>query len=324
MRRFLASTIGGLAALASLVGTPVSGAVPESKDPIKLALNEWSGQHITTKVAGEILTRMGYSVEYVTAGYVPQMIALGDGTLHAALEIWLSNIGDNWDKARETGKVVEIGSLGLNAKEGWAYPEHMKEICPGLPDWKALATDECQKALATAETLPDGRILDYPPDWGEHSARIIEGLGLKYQAVPAGSEGALVSEMKSSALKKTPLVAMFWTPHWLFNEMKIEWVDLPAYEPACLEDPAWGVNPDATGDCGLAVTQIIKIAWVGFEKKWPAALRFLKNYTMAVDDQIAMMAAIDVEGRKLDQVTKEWVDKNESKWRPWVEAALNK
>ena len=41
------------------------GAVDE---PIKLALNEWSGQHITTRVAGGILERMGYQVEYVTAG----------------------------------------------------------------------------------------------------------------------------------------------------------------------------------------------------------------------------------------------------------------
>ena len=28
-------------------------------EPIKLAINEWTGQHITTRVAGEILKRMG-------------------------------------------------------------------------------------------------------------------------------------------------------------------------------------------------------------------------------------------------------------------------
>ena len=30
-------------------------AVPESSDPIKLAMNEWTGQHISTHVVGEIL-----------------------------------------------------------------------------------------------------------------------------------------------------------------------------------------------------------------------------------------------------------------------------
>jgi len=323
--RLLNSLKAGLAASALLIAQTMSasaGSVPESTDTIKLALNEWSGQHITTKVAGEILTRMGYKVEYVTAGYVPQLIALGEGKLSAALEIWLSNIGDNWPNAKATGKVIEIGPLGLAAREGWAYPEHMKEICPGLPDWKALQSDKCKAALATAETLPDGRILDYPPDWGQHSGRMIKGLGLPFQAVPAGSEGALVSELKASVLKKTPLIAMFWTPHWLHNEMKIEFLDLPAYDAACLDNPSWGVNPNEAGDCGLPVTEIIKIAWVGFEGKWPAAFRFLKNYTMNVDDQIAMMFAVDVEGRKLDTVVKEWVEKNEAKWQPWVKTAL--
>ena len=56
------------------------GAVEE---PIKLALNEWTGQHITTRVAGEILERAGYTVEYVTAGYFPQFTALADGTVTA-------------------------------------------------------------------------------------------------------------------------------------------------------------------------------------------------------------------------------------------------
>ena len=73
--------------------------VPESKDPIKLAINEWTGQHITTHVAGEILTRMGYTVEYVTAGYYPQMTALQDNTVSATLEIWSSNIGEHYDNA---------------------------------------------------------------------------------------------------------------------------------------------------------------------------------------------------------------------------------
>ena len=58
---------------------------------IKLAINEWTGQHLTTRVAGAVLERAGYSVEYVTAGYTPQFIAIGDGELHATLEIWTSN-----------------------------------------------------------------------------------------------------------------------------------------------------------------------------------------------------------------------------------------
>jgi glycine betaine/proline transport system substrate-binding protein len=41
-------------------------------------------QHITTYVAGEVLKRMGYNVEYTTAGYLPQFEAIQDGTVTAS------------------------------------------------------------------------------------------------------------------------------------------------------------------------------------------------------------------------------------------------
>ena len=132
--------VAGLAVAATLgLATPANaGSVPESTDPIKLAINEWTGQHISTRVAGEILQRMGYNVEYVTAGYFPQFQALTDGTVSASLEIWSNNVGDQWDTAKATGQVVHIGDLGVDTNEGWLYPKYVADICPGLPDWKAL------------------------------------------------------------------------------------------------------------------------------------------------------------------------------------------
>ena len=67
---------------------------------IKLAINEWTGQHLSTRVAGAILERAGYTVEYVTAGYGPQFIALGEGDLHATLEIWTSNAPGQFNEGR--------------------------------------------------------------------------------------------------------------------------------------------------------------------------------------------------------------------------------
>ncbi|MEM7222327.1 MAG: ABC transporter substrate-binding protein [Pseudomonadota bacterium] len=290
-------------------------------DPIKLALNEWTGQHITTKVAGEILSRAGYNVEYVTAGYFPQFQALGDGSIAASLEIWSNNIGDNWIKARDDGSVVYIGDLGVDTNEGWMYPKHMEEVCPGLPDWQAL--EDCAETMATPETFPDGRILSYPADWGTRSADMITGLAIPYQAVPAGSEGALVAELKAAQDKKSPLIMMFWAPHWVLAEVDVGWVDMPKYDAACATDASWGPNPDEVNDCGVDVATTFKVAWPGMEQKWPAAFEFLKNYQMSADDQIPMMAAIDVRGEDLDEVTKTWVDENEAKWRPVLDAALN-
>jgi glycine betaine/proline transport system substrate-binding protein len=274
-------------------------------EPIKLALNEWTGQHITTRVAGEILQRAGYQVEYVTAGYFPQFTALTDGSVTASLEIWSNNIGDNWIKARDSGKVVHIGDLGLETNEGWMYPIHMEELCPGLPDWQALA--DCTEALATPETFPDGRILSYPADWGTRSADIINGLAIPYQAVPAGSEGALVAELKGATDKKSPLIMMFWAPHWVLSSTETGWVEIPE---------------DLVVKASMQKPRTFKVVWPGAAEKWPHAFKFLQAYQITNDVQEPLMDLIDNQGQDALEVTKKWVDENESVWQPMVDQAM--
>lgn len=310
-------TIGLSSGLLSPAHAAELGAV--DKD-IRLSMVEWTGARITTQIAGNILERMGYDVEYVTAGNYPQYMALAEGSLHATLEVWANNAGELYPKMKAAGKVVDIGSLGLETREGWMYPVHMETICPGLPALKAL--EECAGKLATAETFPNGRILSYPADWGTRSADMIKGLDVPYAAVPAGSEGALVAELKASVQTKTPLVMMFWAPHWVLAEVDVNWVELPEYEPACTEDPAWGPNPNAVNDCGVSPPLVTKVAWAGFEDTWPAAWEFLKEFQMDAREQEKLMLRVDQQGEDLGKATADWVEKNQDVWQPWVDRAL--
>ena len=304
---------------AILVAPPLQAQIPESDEPIKLAINEWTGQHISTRVVGEILKRMGYNIEYVTAGYYPQMQALEDNTISATLEIWSSNIGEHYDKALASGKVEELGDLGLEPVETWYYPPYAEEKCPGLPDWQALK--KCVEAFANAESFPQGRLVDYPADWGTTNVERIKALGLDYVSVPAGSEGALVAEIKGATARKEPLLVMFWSPHWVHAVVDLKPVKLPAYESGCYDDPKVGINPDATYDCDWERGYIKKMGWIGLKDKWPAAYKLLKAYTLRNEDQIPMMNAVDQEGKKLEEVVMQWVESNEAIWQPWVESA---
>jgi glycine betaine/proline transport system substrate-binding protein len=149
----------------------------------------------------------------------------------------------------------------------------------------------------------------------------LTALSLPLQSVPAGSEGALVAEIKAAESKNKPILVMFWSPHWLHAEVDLNMVELPPYEEGCTEDPSVGLNPDATYDCDWARGNINKIGWIGMEEKWPAAFQLLQSYTLRNEDQIPMMAAIDVRGEDLDTVIEQWVDANEATWKPWVDAA---
>lgn len=304
-------------ALASAVSAADLGAVDE---PIKLAINEWTGQHVSTYIAGGMLEAAGYKVEYVTAGYMNMFQAMADGEIHGAMEIWESNVSEQFGEMAAEGKLVELSDLGLEAREGIAYPAHVAEICPGLPAWEAL--NDCAMQFATAETLPMGRLVDYPADWGTPGADRAGALGLPLKAVPAGSEGALITEIRAATEKKSPLLITFWQPHWAMSAYDLQWVALPAGEPACYEDPAWGPNPNATSDCDFLPARIFKAGWPGIEQKWPAAFEILNNYTLSTADQQPMMGAVDVDGKPVEEVVAAWMAANEGAWKPVVDAAI--
>lgn len=314
--KLLGTTLGAFGMIASVAGAAEMGAVDQ---PIKLAVNEWTGQHVSTHVAGEMLKAAGYQVEYVTAGYMNMYQAMADGEIHGAMEIWSSNVSDDYAKKVEGGGLVELGNLGLNAKEGIAYPAHVAELCPGLPKWEAL--QDCAQVFATAETLPNGRLVDYPADWGTPGADRMTGLELPIKAIPAGSEGALIAELRASTERKTPLLITFWQPHWAMSAYDVQFVELPAGEDACFTEPSWGPNPNAVNDCDFSPSRIFKAGWSGMEETWPAAFEILSDYQLAVDDQQPMMGAIDVDGGSVEDVVAAWMAANEKKWRPVVEAA---
>ena len=177
--------------------------------------------------------------------------------------------------------------------------------------------------FATAETLPAGRLVDYPADWGTPGADRVAGLELPFKAVPAGSEGALIAELRASSEKKSPLLIVFWQPHWAMSAYDVQFVDLPAGEDACYEDAAWGVNPNALNDCDFLPTRIFKTAWSGFAEKWPAAYEILNAYQLTTEAQQPLMGAVDVDGGAIEEVVAAWLSDNEATWKPVVDAALN-
>lgn len=312
--RFLATA--ALCLMGSAAGAADLGAVDE---PIKLAVNEWTGQHITTRIAGRMLEAAGYKVEYVTAGYQNMWQAMSEGELDAAVEVWESNVPETYRQMQAAGQIEDLGALGLVAREGFVYPAHVADLCPGLPAWEALL--DCAMQFATPETLPEGRIVDYPGEWGTPGADRTKALGLPFKAVPAGAEGALIAEMRASVERKTPLVAVFWQPHWAMSAFDLKFVALPEGTEACYADPAAGPNPDVTGDCDFLPTRVFKAAWPGLKDKWPAAHEILTGLTLSTEMQQPMMGAIDVDGKDVESVTAEWLAANEAVWRPVVDAA---
>jgi glycine betaine/proline transport system substrate-binding protein len=294
--------------LAGATGMAQAAELGAKDEPIKLAVLEWTGNHVSVHMAGQLLEKLGYKVEYVTAGSFPEFSGLADGSLSATIEVWMNNVGDIFPKVLEAKQIEVVGPLNLETREGWVYPKHMEQICPGLPDWTALEKPECVQALASPDTAPNGRFLDYPADWGSRAATILADNNMPYTAVPAGSEGALVAELEAATAAKSPLIMMFWGPHYALAQNEVGWVKLP---PCKSQDNAHCINPP----------EVKKIVWSEFSKKWPAAYEFLKHFEVNAEEQQEMMLRIDKGGENIDKVVKEWVDSHEDRWSTWIKAA---
>lgn len=303
----------------SAIAGASAASLPEDPAPIRLAMNEWSSQNLLTQIAGRILERTGYKVEYVAAGYTAQLPALQSGDLTASMEVWETNVGEGFGDMVKEGKLDIVSENGLKGGGGWVYPEYVEAMCPGLPDWKAL--QKCAKIFATAETLPHGQLVDFPPEWGNmHTGDRLASLGIDLKPVSGGSEGAMLAVLRSSVATKKPALVYLWWPHPIFSELKLAHVDLPAWSPECETDPKWGPNPNATFDCGEAPGRIMVVAWAGMQQKWPVAYRILKNFKF--DNQEDMNLSYSIEqGKKVGDVADDWLASHSELWQRWVSQA---
>lgn len=302
--------------LAAAAGSAFAQSVPESEDPIKMTINDWTGQEITTRAMGGVLEEMGYNVDYVQADYLAQFAGLESGDLDVAMEIWETTGKDALEKSLKTGDTVDLGETGMEAKEEWWYPAYVKEDCPGLPDWKAL--NDCAELFASPETSPKGRYLGGPVTWGGYDEERIEALGLDFEVIHAGTDAALLAEVQSAYQRKKPILAWIYAPHWAPIQFEGEWVKFPEYEDACYEDPSWGENKDKAYDCGKPYGWIKAVGWAGGEEKWPAAYQAIRNFTMTNEDMGEMIGKVDVDGMPLQTVVDEWLDANQDTWKTWI------
>lgn len=315
MQQKVLKTLSIWAAAAYLAVTGLSAAsakAPESNDPIKIALFDWTSVNLNAKILGNILTKLGYTVEYPTADYLSSLTTgMTTGDLTVAMELWDTTAKDAMKASDATGQTENLGKLGPKSKEEWWYPLYMKEKCPGLPDWKALLDPKCAQAFSTPDTAPNGRYLGGPVTWEGFDDERAKALKLPITVVHAGTDGAMWAELDSAYQRKAPILMWIYSPHWAPTKYEGEWVQFPEFTPECYSEKKY--------TCGKPHGEIWKYSWKGMKDKWPVAYQIAKNYTMDTKELNSMSGEVDLGGKSIEDVAAAWVAKNEAIWSKWAQ-----
>ncbi len=289
----------------------------ESADPIKIAINNWSSQQVLSHVTGNLLSRIGYNVEFHPADTQTQFQTIGNGNLHVQVEIWEGTMAESFNQQLSRQRMVGVGTHRAKTREDWWYPEYMIDICPGLPNWKAL--NDCAHALATPETEPAGRYLAGPMDWERPDRERIEALKLNYTVVNVPNSATLWMELERAWQKKTPILLMNWTPNWVDTKYPGSFVEFPAHTPECENDASWGLNPNLTHDCGNPVEGWLKKAtWSGFQEKWSCAFAVLSKINLGTRQLAAAASLAEIDEMSPEEAANRWISENSNIWKTWL------
>jgi glycine betaine/proline transport system substrate-binding protein len=303
----------------ALLSTPFVSSAEDSSDVIKVIDNNWSSQKVLARVAGALLEKIGRDVEIVPADTQGQFAAMGTGDLHLQMEVWEGSMAASFSKEVDAGRMADAGSHTATTREDWWYPNYVEEICPGLPDYKAL--NDCAEKLSVPETAPNARYLAGPVDWHPEDVERIKALGLNVTIVNAGSADALFGELKSAAKRKEPIILFNWAPNWVGAAYPGKFIEFPRRddENKCVTDPSWGVNPDMANDCGAAVGGYLKKGvWSDFSKTWPCAYKLVENMDFTGEMIDAAAALVDVDGLDHDEAAEAWIESNQDIVDSWM------
>jgi len=307
-------TVAALLTVLALVLAACGGAATEKPKPtIKLAENPWTGSSVNVAVAKILLAeKLGYPVEIVSIDENAQFAAMAKGDISATLEIWPSGHAEDHKTYIEEQKVVEdIGPLGVIGKIGWYIPTYLVDQNPDLATWEGLKANA--EMFKTAETGDKGQFLEGDPSWVYYDQDVITNLEMNFQIVQAGSEQAILAAVDAAYSRQEPILFYFWTPHSVHAKYKLTEVKLPEYTDEC------GAKAGSGGvDCDYPADTLYKAVYGKLSTEAPEAYQFLKNMNYTNEDQIGMIADVELNGKSIDDAARAWVDANEAKWSAWL------
>jgi ABC-type proline/glycine betaine transport system substrate-binding protein len=255
---------------------------------ITLAYVAWDSEIASTNVVKEVLeSKLNYKVDMLQVDAGPMYVGIADGSADAMVSAWLpSTHGENYYEPNKD-KFEDLGVNLDGTKVGLVVPTYMD-------------INSIEDLKGDVGNLVNFTITGIEPGAGIMTAtsKVIEEYGLTDWKLLESSSAAMATVLQNAYSKQEPVIVTGWTPHWMFAEMDLKY----------LEDPKNVYGGDE---------QIHTLVRKGLKEDQPAAHQFLDQFVWDPSDMEAVMVDI-LGGMSEEEAAKKWVEANETKVNEWI------
>lgn len=283
--------------------------------PAVIALNDWASQRVLSQVVGRLFTRMEVPFTYQQLKVADQWGAFRLGLVDVQVELWQGTSFEQFQRHIDKGFIIDAGNHGVNAREEWWYPNYVKPLCPGLPDWQALL--KCQALFADKDSA--GKGIYYSGHWNSDEGTRIRALGLNFIIRRLANDSALWKMLKDASEQKRPIMLLNWEPNWTTTRIQGEFVEFPSYHEKCITEAKWGLNKRLTNDCANPKSGWVKkVTTPDVLNRFPCAYRALKKVNFTTEMIAEAGALVINDGLSESQAAEQWIESYEPQWLSWI------
>jgi glycine betaine/proline transport system substrate-binding protein len=281
-------------------------------EEVVIAVPDWAGGKANAAVVGQLLQQeLGVAVRLREVESAHAWDLLDQGEVQVILEDW----GGLPDKHRlyvhQRRTVVPAGELGPVGQVGWYVPESFADRHPEVLRWEHL--NDFAELFSTPDTGDRGRLLTGDPQDASYDETLIKALDLDYTTVPAGGEEELIEALRRAERGGGPVLAYWWQPHWLHEELDLAEVRLPPYTPGCLQER------EESG-CGYQQIPLRKFLNAEFAENGGAAAELLAGFTWSAEEQNQVARMIEGDGMTPEGAAVAWLEENPDRVADWLPA----
>ncbi|TDR27883.1 ABC transporter substrate-binding protein [Hydromonas duriensis] len=288
---------------------------------------DWDSNAFHTAVAQNIIKNgYGCEVDQVPGTTIPLLNGMAKGDIDVTMEIWKENITAAWNKATESGKVLDLGVNFPDAVQGWFIPKYLTEG-PDAPakDLKSVTDLVKYKDLFKDPEVPNkGRFYNCHAGWGcevvNTKKLAVYQLNDSFTNFRSGTGSALSAAIESAIKQKKPIVFYYWGPTWLWGKIgnEVQMLEEPAYDETIWEKFYTDKNPTQT--TAYPVVKVYKAVNAKFAKEAPTLTEFIRQYNTTSADVSAALAFMQERGGTVDDAAVEFLKTKQDVWTKWVPA----